>query len=254
MLLACNDDGIQSSGLARLVEALREIDDVVVVAPDRERSAVSHALTLERPLRADEVEPGWFAVNGTPTDCINLALNGLLGIRPWLVVSGINRGANLGDDITYSGTVSAAMEAVLLGVPAVAVSQVGRVAFHYEAAAAFAKSLVTALRERGLPPDTLLNVNVPEGGFPTSFAITRQGKRRYGDAVIEKIDPRGRKYYWIGGTELDFEDAPGTDFAAVRDGLVSVTPLHLDLTNYDAMPAMQGLRVAWPPPRSREES
>ncbi|HXC50445.1 MAG TPA: 5'/3'-nucleotidase SurE [Candidatus Limnocylindrales bacterium] len=246
MILASNDDGIQSSGLARLVEALRVLDEVIVVAPDRERSAVSHALTIERPLRADEIQPGWIAVNGTPTDCINLALNGLLPKRPWLIVSGINRGANLGDDITYSGTVSAAMEAVLLGVPAVAFSQVGRVAFHYDAAAAFAVGLVRQLKEEGLPPDTLLNVNVPDLPAPVGFAITRQGKRRYSDAIVEKDDPRGRKYYWIGGSELDFEDAPGTDFTAIRDGLVSVTPLHLDLTNYEAMQKLASLRLNWP--------
>ncbi|MBI5505843.1 MAG: 5'/3'-nucleotidase SurE [Deltaproteobacteria bacterium] len=246
MVVACNDDGIQSSGLARLVEAVREIDDVVVVAPDRERSAVSHALTLERPLRADEVRPGWFAVDGTPTDCINLALNGLLAQRPWLVVSGINRGANLGDDITYSGTVSAAMEAVLLGVPAVAFSQVGRVAFDYDAAASFAALLVRVLRDRPLPTDTLLNVNVPDLAKPAGYSITRQGKRRYGDAIIEKVDPRGRKYYWIGGAELDFDDAPGTDFTAIREGRISVTPLHLDLTNYESLESLVSLPIRWP--------
>ncbi len=245
MVLACNDDGIQSSGLARLVEAVREIDDVIVVAPDRERSAVSHALTLERPLRADEVRPGWFAVDGTPTDCINLALNGLLSERPWLVVSGINRGANLGDDITYSGTVSAAMEAVLLGVPAVAFSQVGRVAFDYGAAGSFAAMLVRLLRDRPLPADTLLNVNVPDLPRPLGYSITRQGKRRYGDAIIEKVDPRGRKYYWIGGAELDFDDAPGTDFTAIRGGRISVTPLHLDLTNYESLKSLSSLPIQW---------
>jgi 5'-nucleotidase len=246
VILASNDDGIQSSGLARLVEALKAVDDVVVVAPDRERSAVSHALTLERPLRADEIQPGWIAVNGTPTDCVNLALNGLLQQKPWLVVSGINRGPNLGDDITYSGTVSAAMEAVLLGIPAVAFSQVGKVAFHYEAAGRFAVELVRELRKNGLPSDTLLNVNVPDLANPAGFAITRQGKRRYGDAIVEKDDPRGRKYYWIGGTELDFEDEPGTDFTAIREGLVSVTPLHLDFTNYEAMKSLASLRLDWP--------
>ena len=246
MILACNDDGIQSEGLSRLVEALEGIDRVVVVAPDRERSAVSHALTLDRPLRADEVRHGWFAVTGTPTDCVNLAVNGLLDERPWLVVSGINRGANLGDDVTYSGTVSAAMEAVLLGIPAVAFSQVGRVGFHYAAAAAFARSLVASLRERALPPDTLLNVNVPEDEKPKGHRVTRQGKRRYGDAIVEKVDPRGRKYYWIGGSELGFPDEPGTDFAAVKAGYVSVTPLHLDLTNYESMESIQALELAWP--------
>jgi len=248
MILASNDDGIQSEGLTRLVKALANIDDVVVVAPDRERSAVSHALTLDRPLRADAVRPGWFAVSGTPTDCVNLAVNGLLEERPWLVVSGINRGANLGDDITYSGTVSAAMEAVLLGVPAVAFSQVGKVAFDFAAAADFAAALVSRLSEQrhALPQSMLLNVNVPEGDRPRGYAITRQGKRRYGDAVVEKTDPRGRKYYWIGGDELGFDDEPGTDFSAVKHGEISVTPLHLDLTNYEAMEAIAALSVPWP--------
>jgi len=248
MILACNDDGIHSEGLRRLVEALETVDDVVVVAPDRERSAVSHALTLDRPLRADLLKPGWFAVDGTPTDCVNLAVNGLLDERPWLVVSGINRGANLGDDITYSGTVSAAMEAVLRGMPAAAVSQVGRAAaFRYDAAASFCSALVACLCRRRLPPDTLLNVNVPDVENPRGYAVTRQGKRRYGDAIVEKTDPRGRKYYWIGGSELGFEDEQGTDFAAIERGEVSVTPLHLDLTNYESMEAVAALDIRWPP-------
>jgi 5'-nucleotidase len=245
VILVANDDGIQSEGLTRLVRAMEAVDRVVVVAPDREQSAVSHALTIGRPLRADQVKSGWYAVDGTPTDCVNLALNGLLNERPWLVVSGINQGANLGDDITYSGTVSAAMEAVLLGVPAVAFSQVGRVAFEFDAAAEFAGVLVSRLKSRSLPPDTLLNVNVPEGARPGGYAITRMGRRRYGDAIVEKTDPRGRKYYWIGGDELAFSEDPGTDFAAIRRGLISVTPLHLDLTNYDSMPALEHLGIRW---------
>jgi 5'-nucleotidase len=246
VILISNDDGIQSEGLTRLVKAMERIDDVIVAAPDRERSAVSHALTLGRPLRADPVRHNWYAIDGTPTDCVNLAINGLLDERPWLVVSGINKGANLGDDVTYSGTVSAAMEAVLLGIPAVAFSQVGKAAFEYDAAEAFAESLVNCLKRTGLPPDTLLNVNVPEGGPPPGFAVTRQGKRRYGDAIVEKVDPRGRKYYWIGGNELGFEDAPGTDFSAIVDGLISVTPLHLDFTNYESMDAISALKIRWP--------
>ena len=245
MILVANDDGIQSEGLTRLAKAMETVDAVVVVAPDREQSAVSHALTIGRPLRADEVRPGWFAVDGTPTDCVNLALNGLLTERPWLVVSGINLGANLGDDVTYSGTVSAAMESVLLGIPAIAFSQVGRVAFDFDAAADFARALVTTLKLRPLPPDTLLNVNVPEGSRPSGYAVTRLGKRRYGDAIVEKTDPRGRKYYWIGGDELAFSDEPGTDFAAMRKGLISVTPLHLDLTNYESLAALERLDVGW---------
>ncbi len=246
-ILASNDDGIQSEGLNRLVEAVSRIDDVVVVAPDRERSAVSHALTLGSPLRADELREGWFAVDGTPTDCVNLAVNGLLSERPWLVVSGINLGANLGDDITYSGTVSAAMEAVLLGIPAVAFSQVGSVPFNFDAAADFAGALVKRLAEPGasLPSDTLLNVNIPEGPRPGGYEVTRQGKRRYGDAVVEKTDPRGRKYYWIGGDELGFDDVEGTDFSAIKRGQISVTPLHLDLTNYESMEHVAQLAVPW---------
>ena len=134
----------------------------------------------------------------------------------------------------------------MLGIPAVAFSQVGRAAFNYEAAASFARALIARLREQPLPPDTLLNVNVPEVANPKGYLVTRQGKRRYGDAVVEKVDPRGRKYYWIGGSELGFEDDPGTDFTAIKDGYISVTPLHLDLTNYDSMPSVQGLRLAWP--------
>ncbi len=245
MILVSNDDGIQSEGLRSLVAAVESIDDVVVVAPDRERSAVSHALTLERPLRADEVKPGWMAVDGTPTDCVNLALNGLLKTRPWLVVAGINRGANLGDDITYSGTVSAAMEAALLGVPGVAFSQVGRAAFEYAQAGNFATALVKCLRLSGVPQDTVLNVNIPEGGC-AGFCITRQGKRRYCDAVIEKVDPRGRKYYWIGGAEGETDGEPGTDFAAIKEGLISLTPLHLDFTNYSSMPDIGDLNINWP--------
>ncbi len=247
MILVCNDDGIESEGLVCLVAAVEALDQTVVVAPDRERSAVSHALTLERPLRADEIRAGWYSVDGTPTDCINLAVNGLLDERPWLVVSGINRGANLGDDITYSGTVSAAMEALLLGMPAVAFSQVGHPPFNYACAASFAASLVARLAEHPLPNDTILNVNVPESPpDPKGYLITRQGKRRYGDAVVEKTDPRGRKYYWIGGDELGFEDEPGTDFEAIASGHVSVTPLHLDLTNYASIEPLRQLGVRWP--------
>lgn len=246
MILVANDDGIQSEGLTRLAKAVEAVDSVIVVAPDREQSAVSHALTIGRPLRADEVRPGWFAVDGTPTDCINLALNGLLTERPWLVVSGINLGANLGDDVTYSGTVSAAMESVLLGVPAVAFSQLGKVAFDFDAAADFARALVAKLRSAPLLPDTLLNVNVPEGARPSGYTVTRLGKRRYGDAIVEKTDPRGRKYYWIGGDELAFSDEPGTDFAAIRGGRISVTPLHLDLTNYESLSALERLDIGWP--------
>lgn len=247
-ILLSNDDGISSEGIAILQDALAALDEIWVVAPDRDQSAVSHSLTLYRPLRIEQVGPRAFAVDGTPTDCINLAINGLLQERPCLVISGINRGANLGDDITYSGTVSAAMEATLLGVPAIAVSLVADDDFDFAPAAAFTQRLATAVLADHLPPDTLLNVNVP--GLPAEqikgFALTRQGKRRYGDAIVEKVDPRGKKYYWIGGGPFDFVDGEGTDFSAVRQGLISVTPLHLDLTNYGSLTRLQTLHLRWP--------
>jgi 5'-nucleotidase len=242
-ILLSNDDGIGSEGLTILKDTLASLDEVWVVAPDRDQSAVSHSLTLQRPLRIEPVGPRSFTVDGTPTDCVNLAINGILRERPRLVISGINRGANLGDDITYSGTVSAAMEATLLGVPAIAVSLIGRDHFDFAAAADFTRRLATAIFRNPLPPDTLLNVNVPD--LPAeqikAFALTRQGKRRYGDAIIEKTDPRGKKYYWIGGDQLSFVDGEGTDFSAIQR-----TPLHLDLTNYASLERLQHLAVPWP--------
>ena len=247
-ILLSNDDGVASEGLKALQETLASLDEVWVVAPDRDQSAVSHSLTLQRPLRMEQVAPRTFVVDGTPTDCINLAVNGILRERPRLVVSGINRGANLGDDITYSGTVSAAMEATLLGVPAVAVSLVTDSASDFAPAAAFTHRLAAAILDDHLPPDTLLNVNVP--ALPTEeikgFALTRQGKRRYDDAVVERTDPRGKTYYWIGGGPFAFVDGEGTDFSAVQQGLISVTPLHLDLTNYASLVHLRKLQLRWP--------
>lgn len=233
LILVTNDDGIHSPGIIALSESLSRIGRVVVVAPDRERSAVGHSLTLHSPLRAEEIRPGVFAVDGTPTDCVNLGIHGLISERPDLVVSGINRGGNMGDDITYSGTVAAAMEATLMGVPAFAVSlEAGPfTAAHFTEAARISVALAATMQRRGLPSDTLLNVNVPPGR-PRGVRLTRQGKRVYGDAVVEKVDPRGRKYYWIGSGELGFHDIEGTDVHAVHGGMVSITPLHLDLTNY----------------------
>jgi 5'-nucleotidase len=248
LILLSNDDGIHSEGLQALVNAVTAHGRVVVVAPDREQSAVSHALTLHRPLRIDEVAPGRYTVDGTPTDCVNLAINGILQERPALVVSGINKGANLGDDVTYSGTVSAAMEGTLLGVPSIAVSQIGRGPYDFRIAAGFAGELVSRVVAHPLPADTLLNVNVPQftnGEQPTGVALTRMGRRRYGDAVIEKVDPRGRKYYWIGGQELSFVEEEGTDFHAVSRGSISVTPIHLDLTNYASFDALRALVASW---------
>jgi 5'-nucleotidase len=241
-ILVTNDDGIHSPGILALAEKVSGLGEVVVVAPDRERSAVGHSLTLHSPLRAEEIRPRFFAVDGTPTDCVNLAIHGLLKQRPDLVVAGVNKGANLGDDLTYSGTVSAAMEAAIMGLPAIAVSLAAETfpARLFDYPAEIAARLASMVLAKGLPPDTFLNVNVPSEGAK-GVRLTRQGKRIYGDLVVEKRDPRGRKYYWIGGGELGFEDIEGTDFNAVQNGFISVTPLHFDLTNYRSFEGLSSL-------------
>lgn len=232
LILVTNDDGVYSPGLRALAAAMATLGEVVIVAPDRNRSAVGHALTLEHPLRAEEIESGVFAVDGTPTDCVNLGIHGLIMQRPDLVVSGINSGSNMGDDITYSGTVSAAMEASLMGIPAIAVSLDAKQFTDEDLARAtdFVLVLTRRVLKKGLPPETFLNVNIPSGRCE-GVEITRQGKRSYGQAVIVNEDPRGRKYYWIGGTSVGFENIPGTDCCAVSRGFISVTPLHTNLTS-----------------------
>ena len=235
LILVTNDDGVRSHGLQMLATHLAELGEVYIVAPDRNRSAIGHALTLDQPLRADEIKSRVFAVNGTPTDCVNLGIHGLLPERPALVVSGINLGSNLGDDITYSGTVCAALEATLMGLPSFAVS-LDTIKFtdsQLTSAAQFSRVLAEKILENGLPAETFLNVNVP-GKVCLGAVVTRQGKRRYGEGVVTNIDPRGRKYYWIGGTEVGFEDIPGSDCNAIYDGLISVTPLHANMTDDNA--------------------
>jgi len=248
VILVSNDDGIRAEGIRALTAALAPLGEVWVVAPDREQSAASHSLTLNRPLRVAELGERRFAVDGTPTDCINLAVNGLMARKPSLVVSGINHGGNLGDDVTYSGTVSAAMEGTLLGVPSLAISQGMKNGLGFGVAAAFAARLAETVLDQGLPRDTLLNVNVPARARSElrGYKVTRQGKRRYGDAIVEKTDPRGRKYYWIGGDGAGFVPGEGTDFAAVEDGYISLTPLHLDLTHHASIPQLNDLKVDWP--------
>lgn len=234
-----NDDGARAPGIVALASALARVGTVYVVAPDRERSAVGHALTLHRPLSVEALGPRWFSVNGTPTDCVNLAILGLLPARPDLVVSGVNAGSNLGDDMTYSGTVSAAMEGALLGVPAVAVSLVDpRGAAGYREASRVAASLAERLlrdRPSGVP---LLNVNVP-AGRPRGLRVTRLGRRTYTEKVEERQDPRGRRYYWIGAGPPAWEAGDDTDHAAVHAGYVSLTPLSLDLTDYEGMRSLK---------------
>jgi len=248
IILVSNDDGIHSEGLRALEEALAAVGELYTVAPDREQNAVSHSLTLHRPLRIEEMAPRRFAVNGTPTDCVNLAVKGFLPVRPQLVVSGINKGANLGDDITYSGTVSAAIEGSLLGIPSIAISLVIRdTTYHYVPAAEIAATLAAEVVAQGMPPDTLLNVNVPN--LPRQelkgYRLTRQGKRRYAEKIEARVDPRGKKYYWIGGDDLGFDPDEGTDCVAVHEGFISVTPLLVDLTNYSSLQELRNLRLPW---------
>jgi 5'-nucleotidase len=242
-ILVTNDDGIFSEGIKLLAEALAEVGEVTVVAPDREQSAMGHALTLTRPLRMQKVEGNRFAVDGTPTDCVNLGVLSLFKDNPPdFVASGINFGLNLGDDVTYSGTVSAGFEGTLLGIPSVAFSQEVAEGFSFRPAALFARELFRILlAEREiLPRDLLLNVNVPAGPIQ-GLSFTRLGRRVYKQSVIEKLDPRGRKYYWIHGVP-QWEKASGTDFEAVSAGRISVTPLHLDLTYYPGLESLGDLR------------
>jgi 5'-nucleotidase len=235
VLLVTNDDGVHASGLAALARALDDLGEVHVVAPEREQSACGHALTLHRPLRAERLGERRLAVNGTPSDCVNLGVLGLLPERPVLIASGVNHGANLGDDVTYSGTVSAAMEGTLLGVPSLAVSLAA--GGDFEEAAAMARLIALRVLVGGLPPKTLVNVNVPAGPV-RGIRMTRLGHRVYAGKVVEQLDPRGRAHYWIGGGPPEWEELDGTDMGAIHDGFVSVTPVHLDLTNHRALAQM----------------
>ncbi|MHB8879336.1 MAG: 5'/3'-nucleotidase SurE [Myxococcaceae bacterium] len=244
-ILVSNDDGIASLGLVALAEAMAPLGEVWVVAPDREQSAASHALSLHRPLRIKKVKERWFSVDGTPSDCSYLAINHLLkDCRPTLMVSGINTGPNLADDVTYSGTVAAAMEASILGVPAIAFSLASRQSLDFAGAARFAHALAKATLAAPVAGRLLLNVNVPAGVEPQGYEVTRLGKHSWGVDVIENVDPRGRKYYWIGGTDYQHQDIPGSDCNAVHlSKVVSVTPLHLDLTDDGAIGPLRALSL-----------
>jgi 5'-nucleotidase len=236
-ILVTNDDGVSSEGLRTLAQTVETLGEVYVVAPDRERSATAHSLTLHRPLRVEAISPRVYAVDGTPVDCINLAVYGILENHPDLVISGINNGPNLGEDLVYSGTVSAAFEATFLGIPAFAISLAARKDFQYQVAADFALKVATYIIQGELPQDTFLNINVPNVGHDEirSYKITHQGKRVFADAVVEKVDPRGKKYYWIGGGDQGFQEIEGTDFHAIANHYISITPLCVDLTNRSVM-------------------
>ena len=242
-LLVTNDDGIEAAGLLALAAAVSSLGRVVVVAPDRERSGAGHALTLGRPLRVSSRGKDRFEVDGTPTDCVHLGVFNLTGGRPpVLILSGINRGANLGDDVTYSGTVAAALEGALLRIPSVAFS-VERDAegqADYAVAASLAARIAAKALENGIPPGVLLNVNVP-GGSPRGIRITRQGTRTYRAAAVERLDPSGRPYFWIAGADTTPSQEQDGDHAALREGYVSITPLHADMTHDPS----RGILAAW---------
>jgi 5'-nucleotidase len=243
MILVTNDDGVYSPGIQMLAKRLRELDTVVIVAPDRERSAAGHSMTLHRPLLIEQIKESVYSVNGTPTDCVNIAVKGLLKEIPRLVVSGINKGPNLGDDVTYSGTVAGAIEGLLLGIPSFAVSLSARENFLFSDAADIAKSIAARVLHEGLPAGTLLNVNVPNLPLDKILGtrITRLGKRIYHQMTVERVDPRGKKYYWIGGGEPDWEREEGTDLDAVDKKFVSITPIHLDMTDYASFDKLRQL-------------
>jgi 5'-nucleotidase len=234
-ILVTNDDGIHSAGIIALVEALASIGDVTVVAPAHEMSAASHSLTLTRPLRIEKIDDRHFAVDGTPTDCVTLAMNHVLkDDRPDLVVSGINKGGNLGEDVSYSGTVAGALEASIYGLPGIAINLVQRTNFDFLPAADFAAELARRVLGDGLPRGTLLNVNVPPGAV-RGVRVTRQGTKNIRPNIIEGTDPRQRKYYWIGEESLAWNEEAGTDYEALGQGFVSITPLRTDLTDYRAL-------------------
>ena len=239
-ILVSNDDGYQAPGLLCLAAALRELADIVIVAPDRDRSGASNSLSLKNPLYVTAHQEGLYSVEGTPTDCVHVAITGLLAQEPDMVVSGINSGPNLGDDVLYSGTVAAAMEGRFLGLPAIALSQVSFEPRHFATAARVAVWLVRRLQERPLPADTILNVNVPDRPWEqlAGFQATRLGHRHKSEPVIKSVDPRGRPIYWVGPAGPEQEAGLGTDFHAVRAGYVSITPLQVDLTRHAALNAL----------------
>lgn len=245
-ILLSNDDGYHAAGLAALARRVGELADTVIVAPDRNQSGSSHSLTLDNPLRVGRTDSGVYYVNGTPTDCVHLALTGLLEEDPDMVISGVNHGANLGDDVLYSGTVAAAIEGRFLGLPAIAVSLVSDSATHLDTAARAAAWLLQRLQDKPLPADTILNVNVPDLPYAdlAGFAATRLGFRHRSEAAVPQPDPKGRTVYWVGPAGAGEDAGPGTDFHAIEHGQVSVTPLQVDLTRHDAVPALSGWLAA----------
>jgi 5'-nucleotidase len=237
-----NDDGVHAPGLKMLFQQSLDLGKTVIVAPEHDNSAASHSLTMSRPLRVREIAENIYTINGTPTDCVTIGIGKILPQKPDLVISGINPGPNLGDDVSYSGTVSAAIESTMLGIPSIAVSLAAESEpLHYGTAAAFVARLAKIILEKGLPKDTLLNVNVPNTASEgiEGVAFTRRGRRLYDDAIKETFDPWGRKHYWIGGGTPSFDAGEDTDSAAISVNKISITPMHLDPTNYEALKFLQ---------------
>lgn len=244
LALLTNDDGIDAKGLLTLKREISKIGEVWVVAPDREQSATSHSLTLRYPLRVNKIADRFFSIDGTPTDAVMLAVYSILKKRPDILISGINHGPNLGDDVTYSGTVAAAMEGTILNIPSVAVSVAKWEAKHFDTAAKFVRKLASFVLKNGLPKDTYLNVNIPDRKETIRrYKITHLGKRVYNDVVIQKIDPRSKKYFWIGEQSPTWEKERDSDFSAIRRGYVSITPLHLDMTDYKTIERIKKWKI-----------
>ncbi|HEV8317411.1 MAG TPA: 5'/3'-nucleotidase SurE, partial [Vicinamibacterales bacterium] len=242
-ILVTNDDGVHSDGIKVLAASLANLGEVTIVAPIQEASAIGHALTLRRPLRVESISPRVFAVDGTPTDCVNVAITHVLKDKPDLIVSGINKGWNLGDDVTYSGTVAGALEGALLGIPSIAVStQNRRNEFEYEygPAGKAAAAVTEAVLDRGMPKFTFLNINVPFGPNK-GFRVTVQAKRNHVTVVSERMDPRHRAYYWIEEGQNEWEPHDRSDYQAVRDGYISITPLQPDMTAHDTLKYVEEL-------------
>lgn len=234
-ILITNDDGIHSPGLRALGDCLAPLGRVITVAPDRDNSAISHALTMNRPLRLTQLDQDIYTLDGTPSDCVALALGKILDHTPDLLVSGINNGPNIGDDITYSGTVSAAIEGTMYAVPSMAVSMAGEPPLDYDKADAVIRNLASKVIDYGLPANTLMNVNIPKDSVLKGIRITRQGRRIWKQAVKEVSDPRGRIHYWIGGGTPLLDSGKDTDVRAIGEGFVSISPIHLDLTNHEGI-------------------
>ncbi|AWL11026.1 5'-nucleotidase [Saliniradius amylolyticus] len=240
-LLLSNDDGVHAEGLASLYQGLSEDHDICVIAPDRNCSGASNALSLHQPLRIQQMKNGFYAVNGTPSDCVHLGINAFMQDDPELVVSGINHGANLGDDVIYSGTVAAATEGRFMGLPAVAVSLCGHPGKHFDTAARIVRDIVSHLSQHPLPADQILNINVPDVPYEQlkGIQVTRQGRRHRAEAMVRSEDPFGREIFWYGKVGQEQDAGEGTDFHAIANGYCSVTPLSVDMTAYQSLDAMQ---------------